>query len=57
MSGLETDLNRVGVDETALDQLAADATQQWTGNFNPVSLKQEDFRELYLKAYQRLEAR
>ncbi|MCR9296380.1 MAG: iron-containing alcohol dehydrogenase, partial [bacterium] len=55
--GLETELNRIGVEESALDQLAEDATQQWTGTFNPRSMNQRDFRELYLRTYQKLGAR
>lgn len=56
LSGLETELQRVGVEESALDQLAKDATSQWTGTFNPRKLTQQDFRDLYHRAYQRLEA-
>ena len=47
MAGLETTLDRVGVAQDALDQLAEDATSQWTGNFNPREMTQNDFRELY----------
>ncbi len=35
MAGLETSLSGVGVAEDSLDQLASDATSQWTGTFNP----------------------
>jgi len=56
LSGLETELNRVGVAEDSLDLLAEDATSQWTGTFNPRPLTRNDFRELYLRSYQRLEA-
>ncbi len=55
MAGLETELTRVGVPEDSLDQLAADATSQWTGTFNPRPLTEADFRELYAQTY-RLEA-
>lgn len=56
LSGLETALNQVGVEEESLDQLAHDATSQWTGTFNPRTMTQADFRELYHRTYQRLEA-
>lgn len=56
LAGLETELNRIGVDADALDQLAEDATSQWTGTFNPRPLTQDDFRELYLKTYRHREA-
>ncbi|MCA9134381.1 MAG: iron-containing alcohol dehydrogenase, partial [Planctomycetales bacterium] len=37
LAGLETELERLGVVAEAVDQLAADATTQWTGTFNPRS--------------------
>ena len=47
---LEADIDAVGdVVAEAVDQLAADATTQWTGTFNPRSLNQADFRELYVR--------
>lgn len=52
MAGLETELRRLGVVEDALDQLAEDATTQWTGTFNPRTMTQADFRELYWRTYQ-----
>lgn len=54
--GLETELTQVGVTEDSLDQLAKDATSQWTGTFNPRPMTQADFRELYARTYQRREA-
>jgi alcohol dehydrogenase len=36
-----------GVGDKDLDQLAAGASQQWTGNFNPVDMTQADYRSLY----------
>lgn len=56
LAGLETELDRIGVDEGSLDQLAEDATTQWTGTFNPRKMTQADFRELYMKTYRRREA-
>ncbi len=56
LAGLETQLSRIGVAEDSLDQLAEDATSQWTGTFNPRPMTQADFRELYLRTYQHKEA-
>ncbi len=51
MSGLETELDSIGVAKDSVDQLAADATSQWTGTFNPRPLTHEDFRELYFRTF------
>ncbi|MEZ6137866.1 MAG: iron-containing alcohol dehydrogenase [Pirellulaceae bacterium] len=51
LAGLETELGRVGVAEDLLQELAQDATSQWTGTFNPRPLTVDDFRDLYLKTY------
>jgi alcohol dehydrogenase len=51
LAGLETELNRVGVQEDALDQLATEATKQWTGTFNPRPMTRDDFHELYMRTY------
>jgi alcohol dehydrogenase len=51
MSGLETELDSIGVALDSVDQLAADATSQWTGTFNPRPLTQDDFRELYYRTF------
>ncbi len=37
-------------DETVVDQLAADAAQQWTGTFNPRKMDATAFAELYRNA-------
>jgi alcohol dehydrogenase len=50
-AGLASRLRDQGVDRGSLGQLAADATKQWTGTFNPVPLKQPDFLALYEAAY------
>jgi alcohol dehydrogenase class IV len=34
-----------------LPQLAAAATKQWTGKYNPVQLTETDFEQLYEKAF------
>ncbi len=49
--GLAGTLKECGVARERIGQLADDATQQWTGHFNPVELTAEDFRELYEAAY------
>ena len=49
LSGLETQLRGLGIAEESLDALATEATHQWTGSFNPRSLTEADFRELYLR--------
>ncbi len=36
-----------GAQERDLDALAESASQQWTGNFNPIEISQEDYRSLY----------
>lgn len=40
------------IDPDMLPQLAADASQQWTGNFNPRPLSEDDFLSLYHAAFQ-----
>ena len=47
LAGLETRLAALGIPADCLSQLSEDATSQWTGTFNPRSLSQEDFLELY----------
>ncbi len=56
MAGLETELDRIGIAPDALDQLAEDATSQWTGTFNPREMTQNDFRELYDRTFRQREA-
>jgi alcohol dehydrogenase len=50
-AGLASRLRDRDVDRGRLEQLAVDATKQWTGTFNPVPLKQNDFLALYEAAY------
>ncbi|MCA9193745.1 MAG: iron-containing alcohol dehydrogenase [Planctomycetales bacterium] len=50
-AGLETQLSQLGIEENAIDQLAQDATSQWTGTFNPRSLTQADFRDIYFQTF------
>ncbi len=50
-AGLNTQLNQIGISTDDVPKLASDATKQWTGNFNPCSLQESDFRRLYLNAF------
>ncbi|MFO0788898.1 MAG: iron-containing alcohol dehydrogenase [Pirellulales bacterium] len=49
--GLTGKLSECGVPRESLPQLAAAATEQWTGKFNPIELSQSDFLQLYEAAY------
>ena len=49
-AGLHTLLTDCGVTEHDVQQLAVDATKQWTGTFNPCPLQEGDFRQLYIEA-------
>jgi alcohol dehydrogenase len=46
-AGLAGTLTECGVEARKLPYLAAAATQQWTGTFNPVPMTQNDFLRLY----------
>ena len=50
-AGLATRLRDHDIQRTRLSELAADATKQWTGSFNPVEMHVEDFLKLYEAAY------
>jgi alcohol dehydrogenase len=43
-------LSERGVSEADLSKLSREAAQQWTGKFNPRSLTEEDFRQIFLNA-------
>lgn len=49
--GLQTDLSGMGIKKTDLEDLAADAAQQWTGTFNPRPFNKEGAMEVYSCAY------
>ena len=51
VGGLRTNLRSVGVSETELPELAADAAQQWTGTFNPRPLDAQGAIEIYQCVY------
>ncbi len=48
---LATQLRDCQVTEQSIDDLAQDATKQWTGTFNPRPLSQADFASLYRAAF------
>jgi alcohol dehydrogenase len=50
-AGLAGTLRECGVARERLRELAAAATKQWTGKFNPVELSEQDFQRLYELAY------
>jgi alcohol dehydrogenase class IV len=50
-AGLAARLRDAGVQRDRLPQLAADATKQWTGTFNPVEMSEVDFLALYETAF------
>ena len=50
-SGLPTSLHELGIEESALPKLADEAVQQWTGQFNPQPMNEEDYLDLYKKAF------
>ena len=51
-AGLAGTLKECGVQHDRLEHLAAAATQQWTGTFNPVEMSQDDYLRLYEAAYE-----
>lgn len=50
IAGLPKLLHAVGVGEKDITALAANAEQQWTGTFNPRTVKEMEFRYLYQAA-------
>ncbi|MCX6381861.1 MAG: iron-containing alcohol dehydrogenase [Armatimonadetes bacterium] len=49
-AGLATRLTELGVDEESIPLLAKEAAGQWTANFNPRPVSQEEFERLYGEA-------
>jgi alcohol dehydrogenase len=49
-AGLAGTLTECGVPREELPQLAAAATKQWTGKYNPVALTEPEFQRLYESA-------
>jgi alcohol dehydrogenase len=50
VAGLPQRLAARGVEESALPDLAREATREWTGSFNPRALSAADFENLYRRA-------
>ncbi|WP_298860726.1 iron-containing alcohol dehydrogenase [uncultured Gimesia sp.] len=50
-AGAPTSLTECNVDPSLMDQLAEEASRQWTGNFNPRPVDQSSLRELYECAF------
>lgn len=46
-AGLATSLSELSIPHWEIDLLVADALQQWTGTFNPISLDSKRIRQLY----------
>ena len=51
-AGLATNLQSLGVSHDQLELLAADASKQWTAQFNPRTVEVEQLQELYARAFQ-----
>jgi alcohol dehydrogenase len=51
LGGLPERLADLGLPQEALPELAADATREWTGTFNPRPLTEADYLRLYEAAY------
>ncbi len=49
-AGLKTKLAELDVSDEHFADMAADAAQQWTGTFNPISVDVESLQQLYLNA-------
>jgi alcohol dehydrogenase class IV len=50
-AGLAGTLTECGVSRDRLPKLAAAATEQWTGKFNPVEFSRDDYLKLYEAAF------
>ena len=51
LAGLETELGALEIPVDSLEQLAQDATEQWTGTFNPRKILQGNFLQLYQESF------
>lgn len=50
-AGLLCSLGKLGFETEQIDELAADAADQWTASFNPKPIKISDFKNLYGKLF------
>ncbi len=48
--GLATRLGELDVEEGAIDEMAAQAAEQWTAQFNPIAADKAALAELYRSA-------
>ena len=46
-AGLATSLGDLGVEESAIDEMAGEAAEQWTAQFNPIAADQAALAQLY----------
>jgi alcohol dehydrogenase len=51
-ASLPSSLQECGVDRSAIGRLAKDAAKQWTANFNPRPVGEQEFIQLYEAAFQ-----
>ena len=51
LAGMPASLGDCGVRKEDLPMLAAEASKQWTGHFNPRSISEKEFLALYDAAY------
>lgn len=51
LAQLPRNLSELGVEKSDLSRLADEATQQWTGNFNPREVGYQELEQLYLAAF------
>ena len=51
LANLPIQLREVGVPESDLNDLAVEASKQWTGTFNPVPVNRQILNQLYESAY------
>ena len=51
LSGISSNLTSYGVDKANVESLSKDASNQWTGTFNPRGVGEGDFADLYESAF------
>lgn len=49
-AGMKSQISEFGASEDSISKLASEAAEQWTANFNPVSLTAADFESIYRAA-------
>jgi len=53
VAGLPTSLQELAVPEDVLEELAGEASRQWTAQFNPRPVGRDEFEKLYRAAFRR----